>query len=262
MCKTFNSKPLRLLSAFLLVLVLLLSLTSNAFADPVDAEGAESNTPGSEKFIDDPDGAFVELKVEVPDGFRGSVSAMLKNKETGEMYTITAYRVNFYSNSMRLPYGEYSVEQVYTSENSMTYEAFIDEDGFDLSSNYTLHARVLHNETGAAYVDGSSDVDKEQVPANETSGEPTDADTTVSQPQDSENVNSGETTDTESTPSPDESKPADDDTTKQEQNTPADDQPESKGSVVVYILKVVIGTAVFVGIVFCTVYFVRKQQGF
>lgn len=261
MYKFFNYRPLRLFSAFLLVLVLLLSLTSNAFADPVDAEGAESNSPTSEKFIDDPDGAFVELKVEIPDGFRGSVSAMLKNKETGEMYTITAYRVNFYSNSMHLPYGEYSVEQVYTSEDNMTYEAFIDEDGFDLSTNYTLHARVLHNETGAAYVDGSSEIDKEQIPSSETTGEAGDTETS-SRPQDSENVNSGEVTDTEQTPSPDENKPADDDTTKQEQNTPTDEQPESKGSVVVYILKVVIGTAVFVGIVFGAVYFVRKQQGF
>lgn len=257
MYKFFNSRPLRLFSAFLLVLVLLLSLTSNAFADPVDAEGAESNSPASEKFIDDPDGAFVELKVEIPDGFRGSVSAMLKNKETGEMYTITAYRVNFYSNSMHLPYGEYSVEQVYTSEDNMTYEAFIDEDGFDLSSNYTLHARVLHNETGAAYVDGSSEIDKEQIPSSETTGDTE----TSSQPQDSENVNSGEATDTEETPSPDENKPADDDTTKQEQDTPADEQPESKGSVVAYVLKVLLGTAVFVNIVFGTVYIVRKKQG-
>lgn len=261
MYKTFDYKPLRLFSVLLLTVVMLFSLIPNAYADPTDTEDTGTDFTVTEDFLEDPEGAYVELKAEIPEGFRGSVSAMLKNEQTGETYTITAYRVNFYSNSMLLPYGEYSVEQVYTSESSMTYEAFIDEDGFNLSSNYTLHARVLHNDTGAAYVDGSSDVDKEQTPATEPTGETTDTNTPTSPSQDSGSVNAPEGTNSEQTPSPDENKPADD-TTQQEQNAPADDQPESKGSVVTYILKVVIGTAVFVGIVFGAVYFVRKQQGF
>lgn len=240
MYKVFYPKPLRWFSVFLLAFVLLLSMISSVSA---------------EQFIDDPSGAFVELKVETPEDFRGSVSVILMNKETGKTYTITSYRVNFYSNSMQLPYGEYSVEQVYTSENSMVYEAFIDEDSFNLSSNYTLHAKVLYNESGAAYVDGSSG--SVQSPTNDAS------DSEPSSPlQDPSISDPNNTTASDQNPKPDESTPdKKDDSAKQQQNTPADDQPESKGSVVLYILKVIIGTAVFVGIVFGVVYIVRKKQG-
>lgn len=240
MYKVFYPKPLRWFSVFLLAFVLLLSMISSVSA---------------EQFIDDPSGAFVELKVETPEDFRGSVSVILMNKETGKTYTITSYRVNFYSNSMQLPYGEYSVEQVYTSENSMVYEAFIDEDSFNLSSNYTLHAKVLYNESGAAYVDGSSGSAKS--PTNDASdSEP------PSPLQDPSTSDPNNTTASDQNPKPDESTPdKKDDSAKQQQNTPAGDQPESKGSVVLYILKVIIGTAVFVGIVFGVVYIVRKKQG-
>lgn len=240
MYKVFYPKPLRWFSVFLLAFVLLLSMISSVSA---------------EQFIDDPSGAFVELKVETPEDFRGSVSVILMNKETGKTYTITSYRVNFYSNSMQLPYGEYSVEQVYTSENSMVYEAFIDEDSFNLSSNYTLHAKVLYNESGAAYVDGSSG--SAQSPTNDASdSEP------PSPLQDPSTSDPNNTTASDQNPKPDESTPdKKDDSAKQQQNTPAGDQPESKGSVVLYILKVIIGTAVFVGIVFGVVYIVRKKQG-
>ena len=236
MYKVFYPKPLRWFSVFLLAFVLLLSMISSVSA---------------EQFIDDPSGAFVELKVETPEDFRGSVSVILMNKETGKTYTITSYRVNFYSNSMQLPYGEYSVEQVYTSENSMVYEAFIDEDSFNLSSNYTLHAKVLYNESGAAYVDGSSG--SAQSPTNDEPPSPL---------QDPSTSDPNNTTASDQNPKPDESTPdKKDDSAKQQQNTPAGDQPESKGSVVLYILKVIIGTAVFVGIVFGVVYIVRKKQG-
>lgn len=240
MYKVFYPKPLRWFSVFLLAFVLLLSMILSVSA---------------EQFIDDPSGAFVELKVETPEDFRGSVSVILMNKETGKTYTITSYRVNFYSNSMQLPYGEYSVEQVYTSENSMVYEAFIDEDSFNLSSNYTLHAKVLYNESGAAYVDGSSG--SAQSPTNDASdSEP------LSPLQDPSTSDPNNTTASDQNPKPDESIPdKKDDSAKQQQNTLADDQPESKGSVVLYILKVIIGTAVFVGIVFGVVYIVRKKQG-
>lgn len=240
MYKVFYPKPLRWFSVFLLAFVLLLSMISSVSA---------------EQFIDDPSGAFVELKVETPEDFRGSVSVILMNKETGKTYTITSYRINFYSNSMQLPYGEYSVEQVYTSENSMVYEAFIDEDSFNLSSNYTLHAKVLYNESGAAYVDGSSG--SAQSPTNDASdSEP------PSPLQDPSTSDPNNTTVSDQNPKPDESIPdKKDDSAKQQQNTPTDDQPESKGSVVLYILKVIIGTAVFVGIVFGVVYIVRKKQG-
>lgn len=243
-----NYRATRVCIAALLAFFLILFSVPSVLAAPTDTD-TTTEPPSADTFIDDPDGAYVELVVEVPDGFRGSVSVMLQNKETGEMYTITAFRVNFYSNSKLLPYGEYSVEEVYTSEDNMTYEAFIEEDSFTLSSNYTLHAKVLHNETGAAYVDGSSDIDKDS--SSGTTG--TD---TSSQPNDSDILSPDDTTDTEQSSAPDKTDKSD-----QAQNTPADEQPESKGSVVTYILKVFIGTAVFVGIVFGTVYIVRKKQG-
>ena len=161
------------------------------------------------------------------------------------MYTITVFRVTSYSSdSELLPYGKYSVERAFTSENSLAYEAFVDEDTIDLTSNYTLHAKVVHNEAGQAYIDGNSDVDKR--PSDNTAG--TDTSTGALEPDD--------TTGTDQTPAPDKDSKAD-----QQQNTPADDQPESKGSVVAYVLKVILGTAVFVTIVFGTVYIVRKKQG-
>lgn len=247
-----NRRSLRVCSAALLALFLLLLSIPSALAAPTGTSDTTTEPPAEDTFIDDPEGAYVELVAEVPEGFRGSVSVMLQNKETGEMYTITAFRVNFYSNSKLLPYGEYSVEEVYTSEDNMTYEAFIEEDGFNLNSNYTLHAKVLHNENGAAYVDGSSDVDKE--PSNGTTGA-TDTGT-ASQPKDTGALEPDDPTGTDQTPAPDKDSKAD-----QQQNTPADDQPESKGSVVAYVLKVILGTAVFVTIVFGTVYIVRKKQG-
>lgn len=246
-----NYRATRVCIAALLAFFLILFSVPSVLAAPTDTD-TTTEPPSADTFIDDPDGAYVELVVEVPDGFRGSVSVMLQNKETGEMYTITAFRVNFYSNSKLLPYGEYSVEEVYTSEDNMTYEAFIEEDGFNLNSNYTLHAKVLHNENGAAYVDGSSGVDKE--PSNGTTG--TTDTGTASQPNDTGALEPDDSIGTDQTPAPDKDSNAD-----QQQNTPADDQPESKGSVVAYVLKVILGTAVFVTIVFGTVYIVRKKQG-
>lgn len=247
---TMNSsfKPIRICMAAVLALVMCLFTVSTVLADPtVEDPGTtgEDLPIVDETFMDDPHGAYINLVAEVPEGFRGSVSVMLRNEETGEMYTITVFRVTSYSSdSELLPYGKYSVELAFTSENSLAYEAFVDEDTIDLTSNYTLHAKVVHNEAGQAYIDGNSDVDKR--PSDNTAG--TDISTGALEPDD--------TTGTDQTPAPDKDSKAD-----QQQNTPADDQPESKGSVVAYVLKVILGTAVFVTIVFGTVYIVRKKQG-
>ena len=247
---TMNSsfKPIRICMAAVLALVMCLFTVSTVLADPtVEDPGTtgEDLPIVDETFMDDPHGAYINLVAEVPEGFRGSVSVMLRNEETGEMYTITVFRVTSYSSdSELLPYGKYSVERAFTSENSLAYEAFVDEDTIDLTSNYTLHAKVVHNEAGQAYIDGNSDVDKR--PSDNTAG--TGTSTGVLEPDDS--------TGTDQTPAPDKDSKAD-----QQQNTPADDQPESKGSVVAYVLKVILGTAVFVTIVFGTVYIVRKKQG-
>lgn len=243
-----NFKPIRICMAAVLALVMCLFTVSTVLADPtVEDPGTtgEDLPIVDETFMDDPHGAYINLVAEVPEGFRGSVSVMLRNEETGEMYTITVFRVTSYSSdSELLPYGKYSVERAFTSENSLAYEAFVDEDTIDLTSNYTLHAKVVHNEAGQAYIDGNSDVDKR--PSDITAG--TDTSTGALEPDDS--------TGTDQTPAPDKDSKAD-----QQQNTPADDQPESKGSVVAYVLKVILGTAVFVTIVFGTVYIVRKKQG-
>ena len=243
-----NFKPIRICMAAVLALVMCLFTVSTVLADPtVEDPGTtgEDLPIVDETFMDDPHGAYINLVAEVPEGFRGSVSVMLRNEETGEMYTITVFRVTSYSSdSELLPYGKYSVERAFTSENSLAYEAFVDVDSIDLTSNYTLHAKVVHNEAGQAYIDGNSDVDKRSTdnPAG------TDTSTGALEPDDS--------TGTDQTPAPDKDSKAD-----QQQNTPADEQPESKGSVVAYVLKVILGTAVFVTIVFGTVYIVRKKQG-
>lgn len=243
-----NFKPIRICMAAVLALVMCLFTVSTVLADPtVEDPGTtgEDLPIVDETFMDDPHGAYINLVAEVPEGFRGSVSVMLRNEETGEMYTITVFRVTSYSSdSELLPYGKYSVERAFTSENSLAYEAFVDEDSIDLTSNYTLHAKVVHNEAGQAYIDGNSDVDKRS--SDNTAG--TDTSTGALEPDDS--------TGTDQTPAPDKDSKAD-----QQQNTPAEEQPESKGSVVAYVLKVILGTAVFVTIVFGTVYIVRKKQG-
>lgn len=267
MYTNLRRRSFRVCAAMLLVFFLVLFSIPSAFADPVDTGDGVSEPAESGDFLDDPEGAYVELNAEVPEGFRGSVSVLLMNQETNEKYTITAYRVNYYSNSLQLPYGEYSVEQVYTSENSLVYEAFVEEDSFKLKSNYTLHATVLHNAAGEAYVNGETDIDKD------SSSEPDNASTTtpdvtqgsdVTQEPDNNQVadHTAQGTDNSQDQDADMTPTTDDPSAPQRENTPADDQPESKGSVVTYILKVVIGTAVFVGIVFGTVYIVRKKQGF
>lgn len=252
---TMNSsiKPIRICMAAVLALMMCLFSVSTVLADPtVDDPGTtgEDLPIVDETFMDDPHGAYINLVAEVPEGFRGSVSVMLRNEDTDEMHTITVFRVTSYSSdSDLLPYGKYSVEQVFTSESSLAYEAFVDEDTIDLTSNYTLHAKVVHNEAGQAYIDGNSDVDKR--PSDITAG--TD---TSSQPTDTGALEPDDSIGTDQTPAPDKDSKAD-----QQQNTPADGQPESKGSVVAYVLKVILGTAVFVTIVFGTVYIVRKKQG-
>lgn len=249
-----NCRPIRVCAAMLLAFFLVLFSIPCAFADPADTGDSAAESTVSEDFLDDPNAAYVELNVEVPEGFRGSVSVLLMNQETNEKYTITAYRVNYYSNSLQLPYGEYSVEQVYTSENSMVYEAFVEEDSFQLESNYTLHAKVLHNADGEAYVNGETDIDKESSSAETGNASTTTPDVTQ-EPDHTQGTADTQDQDADVTPAPDDSSAA------QQENTPTA-QPESKGSVVTYILKVIIGTAVFVGIVFGTVYIVRKKQGF
>lgn len=262
MYTNLSRRSFRVCAAMLLVFFLVLFSIPSAFADPVDTGDGVSEPAASGDFLDDPDGAYVELNADVPEGFRGSVSVLLMNQETNEKYTITAYRVNYYSNSLQLPYGEYSVEQVYTSENSMVYEAFVEEDSFKLESNYTLHATVLHNADGEAYVNGEADIDQDtssseagnmSSPTPDTTQEP---DNTQGADHTAQGTDNSRDQDADVTPAQDDS------SAPQQENTPADDQPESKGSVVTYILKVVIGTAMFVGIVFGTVYIVRKKQGF
>lgn len=262
MYTNLSRRSFRVCAAMLLVFFLVLFSIPSAFADPVDTGDGVSEPAESGNFLDDPDGAYVELNAEVPEGFRGSVSVLLMNQETNEKYTITAYRVNYYSNSLQLPYGEYSVEQVYTSENSMVYEAFVEEDSFKLESNYTLHATVLHNAAGEAYVNGEADIDQD-ISCSEAGNMSTPTPDTTQEPDNNQVVDhTAQGTDNSQDQAADMTPATDDSSAPQQENTPADDQPESKGSVVTYILKVVIGTAVFVGIVFGTVYIVRKKQGF
>jgi len=141
---TLNLNPttFRLVSVFSLALFLLIACCFPVYAAPADTE-ATADVPSTK---------WVDLQAYVPADFKGSVSVLLQSDETSELYTVTSYPINDYLNSIQLPVGKYTVMQVFTSEDSFLYDAFLETESFDLQSSIQLDVTVSHNPEGAAFL--------------------------------------------------------------------------------------------------------------
>lgn len=221
----------------LLSLLLAFMLFTTAYADPTEEQHGPTYKDGT-----------VHLSATVPEGFGGTVSVQLSNVETGELYTVTCYASAGHDTYDELPLGTYFVERAFTSEDSFIYEAFTEYFEFTLGNFQELTVNVMFNEAAQSYLDEQAEQQSQQS-----------TDLQQSQEQGSEPQESGTTS------APAEDKEVTGEPAKPEdtvQDTAPDDAEgtEEKGSVLEYIGKVVIGTAVFSLLVFGTVFIVRKKM--
>lgn len=237
-----NTKLFRGFVAAFLALLMVLSFIPTALAMPTSKDDSVYAPSDNESFMADPDAGWIDLKATVPGGFSGSVSVSIRNTETDETYTITAFHVNYYANSKKVPYGEYTIERAFTSENNFVYEAFVEEDSFVLEDSHTINVTVTHNEEGEAYVNGETDIDKPSTDPSSEDPIASSSDTTVKDSDQSDNA-------------------ASQDNAGDQQQEDSQSSAQKTGSSVVHFLRVLIGTAVFVFIVFSVVYLVRRQKG-
>ena len=78
---------------------------------------------------------WVEVKCEpVPEDFSDTATVVLSNTETGEYYTITCHKVNDYIGRLQLPVGQYQVEQTTTADN-FAFEALTATRAFEITAD-------------------------------------------------------------------------------------------------------------------------------
>ena len=193
---------------------------------------------------------YVDLIASVPDGFEGMVYVLLSH-EDGAYYTVRCDKLSDYESTAELPLGRYVVESVYTSEDSMVYEAFLETEGFVLEERIqTLVVEVKYSAEGDAFdpiQDSSPDTSSDEPsPADPDADSP--ANPNPSAPTKDEPAGSA---DPESNPSSDEGRGE----APQEEPTLL----MSIGSVVKSFLTFLVGAAVFAGIIFILVYLVRRR---
>lgn len=127
-----NITNLRLLTrkfilSFTLVLLIISSI-SPVYADPDNTEEAS--------------GGWIEaVCTVVPEGFEGSVSVMVSEAETDEVYTIDCLKANNFVGRKKLPYGKYFVDRIYTSD-TFYYEGFTDLFSFELTKEMPAAQKI------------------------------------------------------------------------------------------------------------------------
>ena len=78
---------------------------------------------------------WVEVRCEpVPADFADTATVVLSNTETGEYHTITCHKINGYIGRLELPLGKYQVEQTSTADN-FAYEAFTKTTTFEITAD-------------------------------------------------------------------------------------------------------------------------------
>ena len=226
----------RLILSAALVFCLIVSFTSTVLAAPTGDISQESSGPAANMY-------YVDLRADVPDGFDGRVAVLLSH-ESGEYYTVSCDRLSGYKGSAEIPKGEYWVEKAYTSEDNLTYEAFLEVESFILGDKVQLlNVTVKHNAEGT-----NPTVD---APGNE----PATDEPSVVQPVAPPSQNPAD---------PDNNAPdidANEQDTDKEQAP--DETPEPEGGIWQVIKSLLIflaGSAVFACIVFVVVYFVRRRM--
>lgn len=142
MLRYYHAIHIRLLLTLCMMFLVFGTCCSSAYAVPDDELPVVSEV--SEKWVD--------LQAKVPAAFKGSVSVLLQQDSTGELYTLTYYPINAYTNSMLLPTGKYSVMQTFTSEDAFLYDTFLDTESFNLQSSIDLVVTVTENPEGTVFL--------------------------------------------------------------------------------------------------------------
>ena len=229
---------------FVLIIALLFFSTVRTLAAPTGDIHDEPSGPAAGMY-------YVDLIATVPDGFEGMVYVLLSH-EDGTHYTVRCDKLSDYESTAELPLGRYVVESVYTSEDSMVYEAFLETEGFVLEERIqTLAVDVKYNAEGAAF-DPSQDV----PPEDTSSDDPSSADPDVDTPA-NPNPSAPTTDEPSGSADPEVNPPADEGRGEDPQEEPT--LLMSIGSVVKSFLTFLVGSAVFAGIIFILVYFVRRR---
>lgn len=113
---------------FMTLALLILSSTAPVYADPDKKEDAS--------------GGWIEaVCTVVPEGFEGSVSVMVSEAESDEVYTIDCLKANNFVGRKKLPYGKYFVDRIYTSD-TFYYEGFTDLFSFELTKEMSAAQKI------------------------------------------------------------------------------------------------------------------------
>jgi len=216
----FDRHISRWIVSFILLLVIGTFISISVYAAPEEHTSTEQG--------------WVELSAQVPEGFTQDVIALLVNEETFEEFDIPLLAANNYTKSLKLPYGTYLVEQGYCAKD-IRYGGFSDIDKIKLDS--TVKAAVPINYTfdilGAYVSSEEAPVDSGSRPTVE-----------LIQPEREEDSS--------------EKNVANEDSIKEEDPVIISDPDQKDVSPLRNFIVTLLGTAVFVAIVFTAVYFVRK----
>jgi len=142
MLRYFHSIHVRAMCICSIVLLAFFICCSQVYAAP--GESIPATQESSEKWVD--------LQAHVPEDFDGTVSVLLQQDITGDLFTLTSYPINNYLNSIQLPTGTYTVMQTFTSEDAFLYDTFIETETFDLQSSMKLDVTVTANPEGTAFL--------------------------------------------------------------------------------------------------------------
>lgn len=204
---------------------------------------------------------WVEVRCSpVPADFQDTATVVLSNTETGEVYTITCYKVNDYIGRLQLPAGKYQVEQTTTADN-FKYEALTSTISFDITADMpaaqliTLeiikHDAVYTVPEQTPVSDPDTDT-KEGPQPSQPSGETPDT------PDSDTDADTNETNNAVLDLIEKESRPA-----LQVQDSTTPEEPSAARSFVTGVSRgilVVLGSGLFVAFVFGMVYLIRQHS--
>lgn len=233
----------RLIFAFLLTICMMTMSLPCAFAAPTGDISNEVSGPG-ENMI------YVDMKASVPDNFNGTVYVLICN-ENSEYFTVSCNDLSGYEGTAQVPVGSYYVEKAYTSEDHLAFEAFVDVYEFEVGDRgHRIDVTVKYSSEGDNYSENFGST--EELPPDDLTPTPDDS-------QSGQDATDPEVKDEPTTGDDAAQTPADD-----EEKAPDLEDPEQGSSLWRFIRGFVIfliGSAVFTGIVFLTVYLVRKKNG-
>lgn len=155
-------KPRPLVRKFILFAILSILIFSSigpVYADP-DKKEAEA-------------GGWIEaVCTAVPEDFEGSVSVMVSDVETDEVYTIDCLKANGFVGRKKLPYGKYFVDRIYTSD-TFYYEGFTDLYSFELTKDMAAAQKIEVEVIKNNVPEGIFEMRQEDVSEEEVSAETT-----------------------------------------------------------------------------------------